>query len=416
MSQFFSSHLRGIVKLIILSLILVSCSKDKNIDDSQIDEDQMSNGEVEENLNNAVLERVASFGPNGTHWPNVIPTPFMYDETVPNQIIVDNDWGAIKEGIETVTDEMANEGTLILVRPGTLVGSGTNKSVLIGLGSLDWKKRITIAPLEGYGSITVTGGTKYHTLYNIAIAGFIYDALNIQGLSHSAIAWSKVLGWSGYNGEDDIVTENLEIVEVVHPDSKVDNGDTADAFTAGGSLDKLFFVGCYYAPRFFHYPIQGSAKPHTDTLQFAQVNGGGQPSNITFLDSALFSSNNTSLQTGGTNGLILNHSYLVSGDVSLSRYPHLPGGATEATVNAINGAGQNFEAHDSIILGGIALNTSTTPQPWKEVTNTLVDREHLRSNVPLSGAWTVDMSLDETNSGMPPYPTPEYLESIWAKQ
>jgi len=408
-----------ILLLLLFSITLsTSCNKDNNLFLEAVleQEEELIDAEEDElGINEFTRpERIASFGPNGTHWPNVIPTPFMYDKEVPNQIIVDNDWNAIKEGIESVTNEMANEGTLILVKPGMLVGNGTNKSVLIGLGSLDWKKRITVAPLDGYGSITVTGGAKYHTLYNIAITGMIYDGLKIQGCSHSAIAWSKVTGWSSYNGEEDIVTENLEIVEIVNPDSKIDNGDTADAFTAGGPLNNLFFIGCYYAPRFFKFPFTGE-KPHTDTLQFAQVNGGGQPSNITFLDSALFSSNNCSIQTGGTNGIVLDHSYIVSGDVSLSRYPHLPGGATEATTNAINGAGQNFEAHNSVILGGIALNTATTDRPWKEVTNTLVNREHLRTNEPLSGSWTVDSNLDETNSGMPPYPTDTYLNSIWAK-
>jgi len=402
-----------VLKLIVI-IIYSSCSNDNFFADVEntIEEDSKPNSPII-----GAPERVAAFGPNGTHWPNLISTPFIYDNDIPNKIIVDADWDSIKKGIEGITDVMANEGAIVLVRPGTLVGNGAgggSKAVLRELGSLDWKKRITLAPLNGYGSVSITGGAKFYLLYKIAIAGFIFDSVKIQGCSHSALAWCKVTGWSAYYGEDDVITENVEIVELVHPDSKVLSGDTADAFSAGGPLRNIVFEGCYYAPRYFEFPYTG-AKPHTDTLQFSSVGGGGEPTDISFVDTALFASNNASLQTGGINKLLIDHSYIVSGSTSLARYPHLSGGATEATKNAINGSGKNFIARNSVIIGGIALNTAQVPKLWNEVTNTLVNKEHRGSNIPLTGSWTVDLNLNETNSGMPPYPTTAYLESIWSK-
>ena len=72
-------------------------------------------------------ERIPSFGPNGTHWPEKIPTPFLYDNTVANIIEVPCSWSAIKSAIQGVTANQANSGTLILVRPGELAGNGSRK-------------------------------------------------------------------------------------------------------------------------------------------------------------------------------------------------------------------------------------------------------------------------------------------------
>jgi len=363
--------------------------------------------------------RVPSFGPNGTHWPELIPTPFMYDDTVANIVQVPCSWAAIRTALQAVTTNQANSGTLILVAPGVLVGNGNSSGaipVLENLGSLSWAQRVTVAPRDGFGSVKFREGVRFLKVFGVCFAGFDCDGndvgIKLQGCSRSALAWTRCTGHLGIYGTSGFVTREMEIVEVVQPDHFVKSSDSADYYAGGGGFENWRFDGCYHAPRFFEFPYTGS-KPHTDTVQFAAA-GGGSYGNITFRDSAFFSSNNCSIQTGNVDGFFLERCYVVSGEVSLSRYPHLPGGATEATKNAFNGSGKNFQAKDCVFIGGMALNTADGPRPWSFVSNTKTDRTYGSSNQPLSGSWTVDSGLNATNSGMPPYPTLSYLNTIWA--
>lgn len=362
--------------------------------------------------------RIPSFGPNGTHWPDLIPTPFMYDDTVANIVHVACDWDDIKAAIQAVTNNQANSGTLILVAPGDLQGNGNSSGsepVLEDIGSKSWGQRVTVAPRDGYGTVRFLGGVRFLKMFGVCIAGFEEvgnNGIKFQGCSRSALAWTKCTGHFGVYGTSGFVTEEVEIVEVVQPNYYVSNSDSADMFAGGNGFANWRFDGCYHAPRFFEDPYTGG-KPHTDTFQFAAA-GGGDYGSVTLRDGAYFSSNNCAIQTGNLDGLLLDHSYVVSGSVSLSRYPHLPGGATEATKNAFNGSGKDFVAKDSIIIGGMALNSRDSDRPWISVTNTKIDRSYGGLNQPLSGQWTVDTSLNASNSGMPPYPTDSYLNTIWA--
>lgn len=362
--------------------------------------------------------RIPSFGPNGTHWPELIPTPFMYDDTVANIVQVPCSWAAIRTALQAVTTNQANSGTLILVAPGTLTGNGNGSGdtpVLENLGSAAWGQRVTIAPRDGYGSVKWKDGVRFLRVFGVCFAGFEsigISGVKLQGCRRSALAWIKCTGHFGVYGTSGIVTEGVEIVEVVQPNYYVSNSDSADIFAGGGNIDGWRFDGCYHAPRFYEYPYTGG-KPHTDTFQFAAASGGDY-SNMTLRDGAYFSSNNCAIQTGNLDGLNLINTYVVSGSASLSRYPHLPGSATEGTSNALNGSGKNFTAKDSVIIGGMAINTTDSSRPWTSVQNTRVNKTYGSSNQPLSGSWTVDASLNENNSGMPPIPTDSFLNSIWA--
>ena len=363
-------------------------------------------------------ERVPSFGPNGTHWPEAIPTPFMYDNTVANIVEVPCTWNAIKSAIQAVTANQANSGTLILVQPGELVGNGSSSGsipVLESIGSTSWGQRVTVAPRDGYGTVTWKNGVRFLKVYGVCFAGFESTGISgvkMQGCSRSALAWIKCTGHLGVYGTDGYVTQGIELVEVVQPDHYVVSDDSADFYAGGGGFTDFRFDGCYHAPRFFEANYTGG-KPHTDTIQFAAA-GGGSYSDIYFRDTAVFSSNNCSIQTGNLDGMTLEKCYVVSGEVSLSRYPHLPGGANEATNNAFNGSGKNFKAIDSVFYGGMALNTRDSSRPWVSVTNTKTNKAYGDSNQPLSGQWTVVSGMNAGNSGMPPYPTDNYLETIWA--
>lgn len=365
-------------------------------------------------------ERVPYFGPNGTHWPEKIPTPFMYDNTVANIIEVPCTWDAIKSAIQGVTANQANSGTLILVRPGELTGNGSSSGsipVLESIGSLSWGQRVTVAPRDGYGSVKWKGGVRFLRVFGVCFAGFesagnTPSGVKMQGCSRSALAWIKCTGHLGVYGTDGILTQGIELVEVVQPDHYVVSDDSADFYAGGGGFTDFRFDGCYHAPRFFEANYTGG-KPHTDTIQFAAA-GGGNYSNVSFRDTAVFSSNNCSIQTGNLDGMSLEKCYVVSDDVSLSRYPHLPGGASEATSNAFNGSGKNFRAVDSVFYGGMALNQRDAPKPWAFVSNTRTNKSYGDSNQPLSGAWSPNLSQAQAIALMPVYPTDSYLQGIWA--
>jgi len=362
-------------------------------------------------------ERAESFGANGTHWPELIPTPFMYDNTVANIVNVPCNWTAIKNAIAAVTANQANSGTLILVAPGELSGNGSSSGsvpVVENVGSAAWGQRVTVAPRDGYGSVKWKNGVRFLKVFGVCFAGFESTGISgvkIQGCRRSALAWIKCTGHLGVYGTDGITTEGVEIVELVQPDHYVVSDDSADVYAGGGPIEGWRFDGCYHAPRFFEFPYP-DRKPHTDTFQFATASGGTYGS-MTLRDSAYFASNNAAIQTGTVDGLSLEHCYVVAGATSLSRYPHLPGGSTEGTTSVLNGSGRNLQARNSVIIGNMTINNATTSQPWSYVENTKTNKSYGPVNTPLQGAWTVNEGLNASNSGMPPYPTDTYLNDIW---
>lgn len=356
----------------------------------------------------AAPERTASFGPNGTHWPSLIPTPFMYDSTVPYIVEVAASWTAIRTAIAAVTPEQAAEGVLILVAPGNLTGNGAgagNTPVLENLGSSAWTRRITVAPRDGYGTVTISGGARIKNVRSVAFAGLIADQIKLEGCDRSALAWTKVTRWLAGYGLTGQTTSMVEFSEVVMPDSLIADGDASDFYSvSSGPIDGWRFDGIYLAPHFYNPAT--TPKPHTDTLQFA---GSAAYSNMIFRDAAIFASNNCSLQTGNLNGLTLEHSYIAAGSVARSRYPFLPGGSTEGGTAAFNGNGTNFSAIDSVIIGGMGSAS------WSSATNTRTSYTYQASQQPASGAWTVDTTLSATNPPMPPMPDDAYLNSIWGE-
>ncbi|WP_438479229.1 hypothetical protein [Oleiharenicola lentus] len=355
--------------------------------------------------------RVASFGPNGTHWPSLLPTPFMYDPSVANIIDVACTWTAIRNAILTVTPEMAAAGVLIRVAPGELPGNGsgaTSTPVIQNVGSATWTKRVTVAPRDGYGTVQIgiaaNIGARIHNVHGVCFAGFIARALRPSACVNSAIAWTKITVWLGASASTNMNSSNMEFVEVVLPNLDLTGDDNAQVATStNGTVDNFQFIGCYFAP---DYRANGSQ--HSDTLQFQ---GSSAYSNAVFRDTAMFSSSNCAIQTGSLAGLIMEHCYIAALAPALSRYPY-PVGYTPPNPDDVgkpfNGGGTDFRIRDSILIGRMTGYTSAT---IAEVTNTRATQ----GTTVASGAWTIDSSLltsTPEDFGVP-LPTDAYLNSIW---
>lgn len=354
---------------------------------------------------------VASFGPNGTHWPHLLPTPFPFDDTIPNKISVACSWDAIKNAIQNVTQEQVNEGVIIFVAPGGLRGNGASSgstAVLKGIGNPNWGKRITVCPRDGYGSIKVTNSMKCEDVSNVCFAMFqIEKDFNFRGCRNAALAWSTYTEWLGGYGSKTYTTSKVEFTEVVREKSLVKDGDGFDVYTAGGRIEGWLLDGCYLAPNF---RVAGSSS-HADTFQFAATSGGSY-GNMFFKNCAVFSANNCSIQTGNVDGMDLDHCMIASSNKSLSRYPRLAGGDQGGVNAAFNGSGKNFKISNSYVFGNLAINTRDAPRVWNNVTNTFADRTYGGVNVPLEGAWlsaTENFDLDKRC----PIPTQSYLKSVW---
>lgn len=379
----------------------------------------------------AAPTRIPSFGPNGTHWPDMIPTPFIHD-VQPLEIEVACTWEAIKAAIVSIDAGEAAAGVRIRVQPGIISGSdpsgyipgsgSSSRASIRDCGSKAWTKRVLVCPRDGYGSVTIQVG-KAQRVYGVCFAGFIVEeSWAFHGCANSVMAWWKIKTAFNFYGERTVglITENCEVVEIVRPDSKVYNADSCDIFSSGGVITNSRFDGCYFAPSFYidQYYAPGKS-PHTDTLQFAQPLGGNS-TYVTLRDVATFGSNNCSIQTGNSYDITYNHCYIVSGATSKSRYPVLPGGSSNGVGNAFNGSGREFNAVDSIFIGGMAINDADVNdvgspyKVWNSVTNTQTSAAYPAFLQPRTGSWTVNAGLNAANSGMPPYPTDEYLSTIWA--
>jgi hypothetical protein len=354
---------------------------------------------------------VSSFGPNGTHWPSSIETPFLYDTSVPHVIDVACTWTAIANAISSIDATEASQGVLIRVAPGTLYGNGAGSSstpVLSNLGSSSWSKRITVAPRDGWGTIEISGGARIYQVKSVCFAGFDADEIAFHGNDHSALAWTRISEYLAVNGYSGAVLRDVEMVEIATPESFYQPGSPGDfwnCFSNGASEVSGFrWVGCYAAPRF----REASSSHHTDCLQFEDTNGGVKYEDPVVKDCAFFASSNTALLVNGADGLVIENTYILAGSELFDVYP-LPSGAdSNAAFHAINGNnGINLQAIDSIIVGNI------TPQNYdfSYVNNTVTSD----GNPPLAttGQFNVDASLDSSNPTPPTKPTQSYLESIW---
>ena len=361
-------------------------------------------------------QRIASFGPNGTHWPDLIPTPFLY-EPASLDLQVGASWQEIANAISGLTAAQVSEGVRILVAPGSLSGFGAGsgaQSVMRDVGSSSWSKRVTVCPRDGFGSVILTGGHRFLNINNVCFAGFINTGgIQMTGCNQSALAWIKTDYLKVISSTQAI--SKIEFSEVVVPDLELDNGDVSQIGADSFQVSNFRWDGCYFAP---HYYISGTVPtPHTDTLQFYRRNASWNNWDMVIRDTAIFGSNNTAIQTGGVDGIDFIHSYLVNGSVNKNRYPVPSRGSTSGIAQAVNGAGQNWTAVDSQFFGSAGISNPSglfSDNPFTSVTNSTVSFTTTGRAAPLNGTWIENSDPTFYLSSMPPYPTDEYLLQIWS--
>lgn len=354
-------------------------------------------------------ETIPSFGPNGTHWPNFKPTPFLYDDSIPHKITVDCNWGAIATAINNLTDQQVDEGVLILVKNGTLVGKGSgnsHQSVLKNVGKLSWNKRVTVAPLNGYGAVNISNGAKVVFINNVCFAGFKNAGFYMVTCQYTALAWCVS---TGYLGTSALLGDNSynEFVEVAQPNSATKNGDKFNVFAGRDSHSNIKLEACYITPNYYEKRLEnaGANKPHTDSLQYANA-GGKSVKNVSIIDSVIISSNNCAVQTGSTDTIHVKHSALLGGNLSHALFPPNADAALGGYKSAMNGGGNNHIVEDSILQGPITISVRNG-NPFAKVVNSFASQDYQYIN---EGKFTKKtLSVDEARQYIP------RLDNLWSR-
>lgn len=359
--------------------------------------------------------RVASYGPNGSHYPT--RTPRVEDTAGWDcDPLVDCTWAAIGQAITTAAAQYPNGKCRIRVKRGTLGGNGagsTSTPVLQNLGGANRQTRILVVPDEGVFSITHTASARIHNVTGVTFLGFCPWGLGVAepaafgvvltNCVDSAWAWSKtrfanITTTAG-------VTDGVELIECVAPlQGARDDDRMAFRNGSGGNTYNVLIDGCYIAGT---YKASGSSS-HCDTLQLS-TSGAGVHQNIVLRDTAIFGSTNAAyITTGATTGS-LRHTVLLGGFRTALRYP--VGADRSQFINgpvAFNGAPADYTASDSTLLVGKVVPVFTSVADSKTA---------VAAPTPKSGTWTVDAGLFDTVAKIDaaiPFPTDARLQSIWA--
>ncbi len=353
------------------------------------------------------------FGPDGSHWPKHTPRPA---QDLPS-VEVECRWDGIRAAISAVTPEQAAQGLQILVAPGTLDDLG-GRDVLTHVGRTDWARNVLVLPRDGWGTVTMTGQTRFTSVHGVTFARFDAEFVGLHDCSRTAWAHSKLgQGLRIYAEQGNV--SHCDVYEAVVPEAKVAEQDPF-AYVAGHgvTLRDCTWEGCYGAPIF----RPESSRAHLDTLQMF---GGGYYRGLVLKDTVLFGAHNSALQLGGLNRhdphegtpfVTLDHSLLVSQTVAnATRYPAPPGAELPPRDQVINGAGEpgQLYAKRSVVIG-----TIYTTQ-WAEVTSSFTSAERVvQSNRAAKGGWTFDEDLVAPSSRfldkMSHTPDDDFLATIWS--
>jgi len=372
-------------------------------------------------IGEAAPTRVASYGPNGTHYPSE-DTPWVkaaFDFTATATACT---WAAVQTAIEACIARPKSEKTRVLIPSGELDGNGRGAgaaAVLSGLGDLarDWN--ILVMPAAGRGTVyTADIGVRIAAISGITFWGIDHgingtgSGLTITSCERLRWCWSAGESFNCH-GSNGVFSTDVAFYECVTAESRIVNGD---AWAFRERLNSIKAIGCYIAGT---QRVAGDDE-HTDTLQLSAAAGGGEVYyDIQLLDCALWSSTNQAFQTGDAWDVVVDHTLIVAGGKQELRYPWLEGADDTKIPNNING-GTTDTAHgatykDSLLIGGDVFrrHDDGTLVAYKSVVNT---RSSDSSSLPTG--FTYDASFDNWNianfNAINPMPTTSYLSTIWS--
>ncbi len=369
--------------------------------------------------------RTPSLGPNGTKWPGQtsgLITPYMYDESVPNRIEVDPDWKQIIDKINALTDAQVSAGVLILVRPGILIGGGGSSqspNMMNGIGKSTWTKRVTIAPRDGWGTVTISNGMRLNAIRNICFAGFILDG-KLRVTSSTRFAFARMLINGNIAVAGDMKVESnprqWEFVEFVK--RKSFQGDPTDPMQLQNfeglekHLQGVVLDGIYLAPNFL--PI--GHKAHQDTIQHLGFSGW-MFQNELIQDSVFFISGRAAIN-GGLKDTIIRNSWINAREKN-QNFIYPKGGGNEVVEGGANqGSVSNITFDGGYVLGKLQSNQGADDRPYYKVMNgAKIDSLPRRDSYtyPEVGEWVLDTTDWPKSPNFPKFPTDEFLDEIWSE-
>ncbi|QHC58840.1 Ig-like domain-containing protein [Rathayibacter sp. VKM Ac-2760] len=358
----------------------------------------------------ATTATTATFGPDGTHYPSDTPD---IRSGVAGATVVDvaASGAAIRGALDALTRSQIAGGAVIRVAPGHL----EDVSALDGYTNNGGTK-VLITARDGFRSVT-GGDWALRGVTGITLLRFDIESLDVKGATHSSFAWLRVSGnWVGLAASAGLPVRDVELIEIVEPDSTVQSGDSAQIKAyAPNVLRDVLVEGGYVAPSYYvdaQYGGSRAPRPHTDSLQ---IEGSGVTGQVTLRDTVVFASNNSAVIIGGVRNVAFDESLIVGGGAASQRYPFLRGGAGFAgalngpgSLSAIQGSGGgNVDAADSTFIGSL--------QPsWDAVTST---RTNLPGKTARSGGFTLDPTLSSLTAAdldaLSPRPTTAYLTGVW---
>ncbi|AZZ51730.1 Ig-like domain-containing protein [Rathayibacter festucae] len=354
----------------------------------------------------------STFGPDGTHYPS--DTPDIRSALPAGTTVVDvaASGPAIRAALDALTPGQIAAGAVVRVAPGRI----DDLSALDGYTN-SGPLKVLITARDGFQSVT-GGSWMLKGVTGITLMRFDIGSIDVKGATHSSFAWLRIANnWIGLAALSGIPVRDVELLEIVEPESKLKSGDSAQIKAyAPNTVSDVLVAGDYIAPSYYLDKQYGGganpARPHTDSLQ---IEGAGIVGQVTVRDTAVFSSNNSAVIVGGVKNVLFDHALIVGGDVAARRYPFLQGGAGypgavngKGSVSAIQGkGGGNVDATDSIFTGSL--------QPtWNAVSGS---RTTLTGKVARSGGFSVDTALSALTAdgldALAPRPTTAYLAGAW---
>ncbi|WP_431801943.1 hypothetical protein [Microbacterium sp. bgisy203] len=362
--------------------------------------------------------RVASYGPNGTHWP--AHTRWIGDRSV-RTVDVACDWTQIQRAIAAVNAAQADSGVHIRIKPGTLSGRGSSSgspAVLEKVGPTNATRNILVSPRDGWGTVTIDGPARLRDVTGVTFARIDGDDILLTNCSRTAWAQSKMAKGLRMAASYESEVRECGAYEIVMSDAKADISDPLGyAAGRGSTIIDCIWEGCYSAPVF----RPDGATDHVDTLQ---MYGTGWYRGLTIRDTTFFGSLNCALQIGGardddpntgTPFLTIDHSIITSQATAIrARYPVPDGAQTPTMDQAINGVGEPGQlfATDSYLFGSLYRSE------WGQVTNTRVSSSGaLERNTTTGDGWIYDPAMSRWAAAefdrLTPTPTDAYLAAIW---